>query len=364
MVHLSHDSDNGGNRVNKIICIALLFLVPLFFLPAQDFTNDIEPAFEAFADSLASALPFASTLGLNWSDAYIGQFPHFGIGVTVGAVGLPAEAFGVVFDALSGGLGALPVEVEELADTFGMPFPAAAVEARIGGFGLPFDIGLKAGFIPEQVDLSTILPEGLSFDYMLLGADVRFNLVKEKGFIPDISIGGGYNYLAGGISMAAGEDYTISDFPVPDDPNDPSSFVNYNLVLANPVVGFSWESSSIDLKAQISKQLLFITPYVGVGATYGWSKVNGGVTADLTTDPPLSDAEWQELNDLLALLGEDELPELTSDGFFVESTAGGFAPRAFAGLSIDLFFLRLDVTGQYEFTSGAFGASANVRLQF
>ena len=37
----------------------------------------------------------------------------------------------------------------ELSDLGGIPIPATAVEARIGGFILPFDIGIKAGYIPE-----------------------------------------------------------------------------------------------------------------------------------------------------------------------------------------------------------------------
>ena len=48
--------------------------------------------FQTFATAAASSLPLETSVGLNWSDAYIGQFPHFGIGLTVGAATIPFSA--------------------------------------------------------------------------------------------------------------------------------------------------------------------------------------------------------------------------------------------------------------------------------
>jgi len=50
---------------------AALSLSPIFATPT---VADIQTGAVAMSNALAKALPFNSTVGLNWSDAYIGQF--------------------------------------------------------------------------------------------------------------------------------------------------------------------------------------------------------------------------------------------------------------------------------------------------
>ena len=66
---------------------------------------------------MAEALPFNATIGLDWSSAYLGQFPHFGVGVTAGASTLPYEAVEQTFQALSI---TLPSELDQFR-SFGAP---------------------------------------------------------------------------------------------------------------------------------------------------------------------------------------------------------------------------------------------------
>ena len=354
--------------MKKILLTFILITGCVMMTPAQTF-EEVEGAFTTFADDLSAALPFASTLGLNWSDSYIGQFPHLGVGMSVGAVGLPAEAFGAVLGAMTGGaadadlLSFLPAELQPYLDQFGMPFPSAVAEARIGGFALPFDIGLKVGLIPDQVDLGSVLPAGLAIDYLVYGADVRFKLIEEKGLIPELSVGGGYNYLSGGVAFQTQDPISIGGFEVPD-PANPTETLYYDINLSAPELRFNWETSVFDVKAQISKKILFITPYLGIGATFGTSRVNGGAFTTVSTTPALTEQEWEDLAAALATLGE-EVPQLTPEGFLISSeAANGFATRAFGGLSLNLLFLKLDVSGFYEIVSQSLGASVGLRLQF
>ena len=62
--------------------VILLILLTFIGLPlvAQVTFDEYERGFQVFADGVANALPFNSPIGLNWSDAYIGQFPRFGAG--------------------------------------------------------------------------------------------------------------------------------------------------------------------------------------------------------------------------------------------------------------------------------------------
>ena len=148
--------------MKKILLLFFVGCIAVAGATAQNF-DEVQTAFGEFASDLSSALPFASTLGLYWSDSYIGNFAHLGVALSVGAVGLPADAFGSVLKTLTGGAGDanlldfLPPDLAKAGETFGMPFPAAALEARLGGFILPFDIGLKVGLIPPSIDVGQIL---------------------------------------------------------------------------------------------------------------------------------------------------------------------------------------------------------------
>ncbi len=352
--------------MKKILFILFAGCIAVSGVAGQDFT-EVQAVFGEFADDLSAALPFASTLGLNWSDSYIGNFPHLGVALSVGAVGLPAEAFGNVLGTLTGGaadgnlLSFLPPELEEAGKMFGLPFPAVALEARLGGLFLPFDIGLKVGMIPEQFDMGRILPAGMGADYRLIGADVRFRLVEEKMFIPEISIGGGVNLLTGGISFLTEDDIQIASFEVPnlDDPLGPPD--KYDISLTAPEFGFEWETTVFDVKAQISKSILWIiTPYLGVGMTMGRSTVRGGAYTEVLG---ITDDEWNDITAALAMMGE-EVPQLTREGFTITSTRSGFAARVYGGTSVNLLFLKLDVTGFYELLSKSMGLSMALRVQF
>ena len=107
--------------MKKICMLLFAFILGISSISAQNF-DEVEAAFATFAADLASALPFASTIGLNWSDSYIGNFPHLGVAVTGGSVGLPADAFGRVLGTLTNsGLGGdlanlLPPEIADITD--------------------------------------------------------------------------------------------------------------------------------------------------------------------------------------------------------------------------------------------------------
>ncbi len=346
--------------MKKFVFLLLIFSLSIFTVISQEgFSFEtMEDTFGQFAADISSQLPFAATMGLNWSDSYIGNFPHFGAGIMAGAVFLPQGAFDKLFtDTL------LPASTDNPLDQLplplGTPFPAAAVEARLGGFVLPFDIGIKVGLIPESVELNAFLPEGMNIEYMLLGADVRINLLKQKLLIPNISIGAGYNFMKGGISVAGilGEgDVEISSFTVPNDQT-------YDITMTNPAMSISWITQTIDAKAQASWSLLIFTPYVGAGASYGFSKAGGGVTASLKLNG--TDLTQTKIDQIIAAFEamDETPPDLTLEGIISYAENNGFSFRAFGGLSVDLLFLHLDLTAMYNIVDGTLGATAGFRLQ-
>ncbi len=347
--------------MKRLVLIALALLLVLATpLAAQNFDlGGFSDSFETLSAEVAGDLTFNSTLGLNWSDGHIGNFPHFGVGVTVGATTVPFEAVNAVLQdtvRIS-----LPAEIDTLAQQFGMPIPGLMAEARLGGFGIPFDIGVKYGeFLPEFEALVNLQNIGLTLDYLVAGADVRFRLVEESGLVPLISVGGGVNYMEGGIGLTGllGSPQQIEI--------DLSPFPNVLLEMDDPSFNFTWSAFTIDLKAQVSKNLWIVTPYAGFGASLGSTTVGGGLSApNFTIDG--NEANPAEIEQLLQDLEDAnfEVPEETfsAEGFNLQAVTDGWSFRAYGGLSLNLFFIRTDITAMYDIASGALGGSVNLRFQ-
>jgi len=327
----------------KRTLIALTAALFLAAVPSYSQTVDIEDlqsGAEDLVETLAGSLAFNSTVGLNWSDAYIGQLigvpPHFGVGVTVGTTTIDGGKVVSLMEDLGY---ELPSSLES-----SIPLPAMTAEARIGGFILPFDIGVKAGYLPE----GTIKVEDLKVNYLLAGADIRYALVKGGLVLPKVSVGLGVNYMKGGLGTSVGEDlsYTYND-----------GATTYSIDASAPEVGIEWQATVIDLKVQVSKSLIIFTPYLGLGASYGMTKVGYYIDSDVTYSHPKDVIE-----DALEA-GGVEVPELSDSGITYDKELSAWGFRAFGGLSVNMLVLKLDLTGMYNFADGQLGGSVGLRFQ-
>ena len=329
---------------HKAVVFGIVFLLLAGGMFAQDF-GDLESSFSDFASDVAQTLPQASTIGLDWSDARVRGFPHFGAGLTVGAVMMPKEAF----EDLATGIGvALPSEVTD--SSLGVPLPAYALDARLGLPILPFDVGAKLGLLTPDMAEKFGGMGGVTADYMLAGIEIRYPLIKGNLALPAVALSAGYNYLSGGVNTG------VSGLPL-----DITSIPGTALEISydDPELRFAWKTHSFDFKVQASKNLLIFTPYIGGAYTYGISKAGGGISANMDYGTP---AEEQEIKDALEAAGYDV--ELEDDSFTIFSDANGGALRAFGGFSVNLLILKLDLNGQYNFTTQKLGAGLNLRVQF
>ncbi|MDR0784709.1 MAG: hypothetical protein LBE74_02335 [Treponema sp.] len=300
---------------------------------------DLQRNVDDFSTKLSASLPFNASMGLNWSDAYIGKFlgvpPHFGVGVSGGVTTLNSAAFNDLLDDF--GL-SLPIGQ--------MLLPAYVVEGRLGGFFLPFDVGVKFGALP-QVDFG----ERLKIDYLLAGVDVRFAVMEGGVVLPKISVGVGFNFLKSALAAPLGNGVSFN-------------VGGKTLALTQPEAAFSWETKSIDVKAQISKSLAIITPYAGLGASYAWSNAGYSVESRLQYDgSEVSDDDVVEIKNKLADAGVPDLDRLSANGFSSIIGSEGWAFRAFAGFSLNVFIVKFDLTGMYNFMDSNYGATLGVRLQ-
>src|SRR6056297_4041328 len=257
--------------LNKTIILAIgLMLVGGAAFGQVAFSN-LEGSFSTFSDDIAEALPQASTTGLTWSDARVRGFPHFGVGLSFGAVMMPKDAF----EDLAAGLNVdLP---SSMVSDLGVPFPAYAIDGRVGIPFLPIDIGAKLGVLTPG--MSESLGGDTAADYMLAGFDVRYPILKGRLLMPAVSVSAGYNYLSGGINTSvSGTNW--ESFTADSDNSDLNDILS-ELTLSDPNLRFAWKTHSLDFKVQASKNLLIFTPYAGGAYTYGWSQAGGGISADI-----------------------------------------------------------------------------------
>ena len=333
---------NSSIRGKAAIFCTVLFLglgTPSFLqaMPGMPSIESLTDAMDSFADSMALALPFNASMGLNWSDAYIGRFfpsipPHFGAGVALGFTTMD-------IDPLRGLLGKFGFP-DTLPDWGGFPIPGAIVEGRLGGFFLPFDMGVKVGFLPFNPGPVDRL------DNFLVGADIRYAVMEGNLILPTISVGVGINYLSGGIER--GLDDVHLGFMGPEGAD--------TLIITAPRLGVEWETVTLDFRAQVSRSILIITPYVGIGASHGWSRVSYGMDADIGS----SYHSPEEVRAILRQMGIDTDGEA---GFSSEREINGWSFRAFGGISFNLPLIRLDLTGLWNMRDGNFGVTLGARFQ-
>lgn len=323
-----------------------------------DLINDFKQGFQNFADDTASVLPMNSTIGLNWSDAYIGQLlavpPSLGVGLTAGVTGIPYDSVKkILVDTLGGSESDIPQFIRD----YGLPLPAMAVDARLGGFILPFDIGFKIGFLPKA--LADRVGDNVNVDFFLIGGDIRYLLMKQRFVvIPEVSVGVGYNYLKGSVEFGGVLPNLLEiTLPAPPPAISPAPWSSGDkLTLSSPDFYIEWETKVIDLKAQASWSLLILQPSVGIGASYGSSHVGGGAKSNLTLNGnPISPTALQALR----TLGFD----VNDASIAVFSDVTGWSFRLFGGVSVNILVLRIDAGIQYNLIGKNLGASIGARLQ-
>lgn len=306
--------------------------------------------FEAFAGQVAPTLSYNATVGGAWSDAYIGGFPHFGVGAALGFTTVPLADVTTLLGTM--GVTTIPAQLQAL----GLPIPAVALAAKLGGIILPFDIGLKGMMIPDGVKAG-LASSGVTLDYTLIGGNLRYAILKQGILLPDLAIGAGYNRLSGSVAMPLGIESQSFTFTTPDS-------APHTLAVTKPNLALGWTTDSFDFTVQASKSILFIEPYLGVGLSVGRSSVTGGVKSAMTYDgAPITDAQVAQLKADLAAAGI-AVPDVSAAGFLFGAENASPVFRVYGGVTLALFVLKLDTGVTYVPQTGSLGGQAMIRIQF
>ena len=313
-------------------------------------TADIDKAFESLNGTLTEVVP-ETTIQLGvWSDAYIGKLfpslpPHFGAGVSAGGTFIETKA-------LSNAIGTIITEINSHAagatTDFNftvldqIPLPSASVHARIGGFVLPFDIGIYGAYL----DLNTLKFEDFTgtVNYYTIGGDIRYAIMKGSTTLPKLSVGAGYIRTHLALSMTGASTYsgTVGSTPAS--------------VTANADTNTSFDLNTIFVQAQISKKFLILTPYAGVRAyvtsskshydySYSTAYEHGGTLHPV----PHADASGSSSRDY----GTDDF----NFGW------NNIRPQLYAGLGLNLLFINCTVGGSWNMRNNLLSANVNVCIK-
>ena len=307
---------------------------------AQVDLRNLQRSASNFSSTIADSLPLNASLGLNWSDAYIGRFfpsipPRFGVGVSAGFTSMELGDMNRLARNL--GFGGIP-------NMDRMPFPGYTVEARIGGFFLPFDVGIKFGSLPS------LGFDNFELEYFLIGGDIRYAIL-DRAFLPRISVAVGFNYMRGSIGARVGQQQEF---------NFQHAGTDRSIILERPNVNLNWSTRTLDFRLHVSQPLFIITPYIGLGVSHAWSRAGYEVRANVNygTNP-------DDLQFIGAFLREHGLEGMSvrSNGISSDIYNNSWGVRAFGGISLNLTVFRLDFTGLYSFLDGNYGASLGFRFQ-
>ncbi len=288
------------------------------------------------AKVFCGVVPNLATMTNVYPDAYIGQLwglpPHFALGLlNVSATMMDVKPVKAALDAIGGAGTSSAIPTDYLA------LPTLAFDIRLGGIILPFDFGVGinvlnkgmlggvAGIFGAKETVDSMFDDyGLNVDFLTVALDFRYNILKEGVFRPNISVGGGYTYLGGAIGA------NVSGISV----------------------DFAYKTHMVYLSAQVSKKILFITPYIGAKLSTEYVRVDWSYGLDVL----------EPLNKILEASGEAPIPlsygNTVKKPFFTH-----FIPQLYGGIGINLFVIRLNTAVSYDIARNLPSASVSLRFQ-
>ena len=292
--------------VFSVVCFFFLLISPLY--GQTEVKANITKHMNKFSNSLLPVIPNVSLQQGVWPDAYIGKVfpgfpPHLGGGVTAGFATVKTTA---LKDAIKEMEDALSVKFPTLSDTF--LFPTITVDAKVGGLFLPFDIGLSK--IPH-LSLSK-LGAPVTVDFFTVGGSFRYAILQGNVVLPQLSIGLGGYYSKGYINVGATD----------------GSYINTN-----------FDSKIFFLETQLSKQFLFVTPFIGLRLAVSQANVSWDIKAASYT---LAGGASYDFN---------------------KNFAESIQPSLFGGVGFNFLFFQTTLAASFDMRYKVWGANLSFRAK-
>lgn len=294
--------------VFSVVCFFFLLISPLY--GQTEALDEVKANMNEFSKDLLPVIPNVSLQQGVWPDAYIGKVfpgfpPHLGGGVTAGFANVKMTALNAAIKEMED---ALSVKFPTLPDTF--LFPTITVDAKVGGLFLPFDIGLSIMKIPN-LSLSK-LGAPVTVDFFTVGGSFRYAILQGNVVLPQLSIGLGGYYSKGYINVGAAD----------------GSYINTN-----------FDSKIFFLETQLSKQFLFVTPFIGLRLAVSQANVSWDIKAASYT---LAGGASYDFN---------------------KNFAESIQPSLFGGVGFNFLFFQTTLAASFDMRYNVWGANLSFRAK-
>lgn len=222
------------NKMNKKIAILFICITVSAIMCSKTFAQSSD--IDAFTKTLSASMLESTTALRATPDAYIGKFhpslpPHFHLGYAASATVLGTKK-------LQSGMNNASVSLPSMGDLIAIP--TYGVNFRLGGFGIPFDIGFLASFsIPTDGMNIKHKDVTSSTKFTGVGIDVRFAILQGRWKMPQLSVGIGYIFNWAEIEFS-GKANSIKS-----------------------TATFDIKMHTIFLEMQLSKRFAWFNPYIG-----------------------------------------------------------------------------------------------------
>lgn len=331
----------------NILAIAILFIC--FSMNAQESVSkdSVTDQMVNFSNTLTYILP-ENVNALNvWPEAHIGKLfpafpPHFGFGISAAATLIDTSFAKDTFDTFSKLILKDMTNIKldfECNDV--SVLPTFAINARIGGLLLPFDVGVFAGAtIPNLLNKFNFGDFDASIEYLTLGGDLRYAIYEGNIIMPKLSIGIGYSYAQQELNF-----YTNKTKQATYNSTDTNININAN---ANILL----KTHTFFAQMQISKKIFLVTPFIGARAYYTFFE---------------NECDWKYKTQIVNA-GSDPTP-IINDGQKVSITNKKFntnniRPQIYVGVGLNAPILQLAINVSWNpitnYWSG--GSTLNFKL--
>lgn len=335
---------------------SLLFISTLIFSQStkQERANAISNSIENVLENLSEISAENTSLINQQPDAYIGKLfpslpPHFSVGVSVTGTMIGTRWLGDAAQKIIDSLGN-SIESSGITDfkmdfdvPSKLPLPTLGAAGRIGGFFLPFDIGVF-GFTTTPNMLQDLKMGSFESDlsYSTFGADLRYAVYEGNILFPKISIGGGYIFSRYDIglngSFSKSGSYTV-----------PGQETIDGTINVNSKFNMTLDTHSIFAQIQASKKLLIFTPYIGFRSMFTCIRSN---------------YDWNYDSFVFANNTSYEIEKNgNSTSFNKDFAFENIQPQIFGGIDLKLALFQLALNASWNLRSNYFTAGLMLNLK-
>ncbi|MDR1107464.1 MAG: hypothetical protein LBL19_00340 [Spirochaetaceae bacterium] len=310
--------------MKRIILAVLCMVMVGSFGFSQNLTdlNKAEQQARDMLDTLLKVLPNTATQQNIQPKAWIGylvqvpypeitqksgkvkrELPHFTLGPSLGAGIMSADELNDIGQTLTGD-DLLPIPL--------LPWPSVSADVRIGGIKIPpVDLPFDLGFSFMTLDLGSALGDDLGLKWTNWGVDVRYLILRQNGFIPNVSAGVG--------------------------------FAHWSLTLDTTNVDVELSTDTLYFTGQASYTLAnFFIPYLGLKMMTGKNKADLTIIAD-------------EYKDLASRFGYDNWRTVGAE-------KSPFQVQIFGGFGFDWLVFQTAIGASIDVTTGVPGLNFSTRL--